>query len=295
MIEPTVDLPIASEAMNYCKSFQILPGAHVKLNNYESAFKGKHEQKAAALVRIESLRYALDQLQFRLYAEKKRSLLICLQAPDAGGKDGVVRHVIGAMNPQGCRVHGFKQPTPIELEHDFLWRIEQQAPRRGEVVIFNRSQYEDVLVVRVHDLVPKKIWSARYEEINDFEKRLVDNGTHILKFFLHVSKEEQLKRFKKRLDDPDRRWKISEADYAERKFWDAYEAAYEDVLTKCSTEHAPWFVIPSDHKWFRNLAISNIIVDTMRDLGIEVPKPTVNLADIRRKYHTAVVKAGKQI
>jgi polyphosphate kinase 2 (PPK2 family) len=187
MIEPTVDLPIASEAMNYCKSFQILPGAHVKLNNYESAFKGKHEQKAAALVRIESLRYALDQLQFRLYAEKKRSLLICLQAPDAGGKDGVVRHVIGAMNPQGCRVHGFKQPTPIELEHDFLWRIEQQAPRRGEVVIFNRSQYEDVLVVRVHNLVPKKIWSARYEEINDFEKRLVDNGTHILKFFLHVS------------------------------------------------------------------------------------------------------------
>jgi PPK2 family polyphosphate:nucleotide phosphotransferase len=295
MIEPTVDLPIAPEAMDYRESFQILPGAHVKLKNYESASKGKHQQKAAALVRIESLGYALDQLQFRLYAEKKRSLLICLQAPDAGGKDGVVRHVIGAMNPQGCRVHGFKQPTPIELEHDFLWRIEQQAPRRGEVVIFNRSQYEDVLVVRVHDLVPKQIWSARYEEINDFEKRLVDNGTHILKFFLHVSKEEQLKRFKKRLDDPDRRWKISEADYAERKFWDAYEGAYEDVLTKCSTEHAPWFVIPSDHKWFRNLAISNIIVDTMQDLGIQVPKPTVNLADIRRKYHTAAVKAGKQI
>jgi PPK2 family polyphosphate:nucleotide phosphotransferase len=293
MIEPIVDLPIAPEAMDYRKSFQIVPGTHVKLKDYETGSKGKHEQKAAALLRIESLGYAMDKLQFRLYAEKKRSLLICLQAPDAGGKDGVVRHVIGAMNPQGCRVQSFKQPTPIELEHDFLWRIEQQAPRRGEVVIFNRSQYEDVLIVRVHDLVPRKVWSGRYEEINEFEERLVDNGTHILKFFLHISKEEQLKRFKKRLDDPDRRWKISEADYKERKFWDAYEKAYEDLLTRCSTGVAPWYVIPSDHKWFRDLAISNIIVDSMQDLGIEVPKPTVNIADIRKKYHAAVEKAGK--
>lgn len=293
MIEPTVDLPIAPEQMNYRKRFQILPSTHVKLNNYESAYKGKHEQKAAALLQIESLEYAMDKLQFRLYAENKQSLLICLQAPDAGGKDGVVRHVIGAMNPQGCRVQSFKQPTPLELEHDFLWRIEQQVPRRGEVVIFNRSQYEDVLIVRVHDLVPEKVWSARYEQINEWEKRLVDNGTHILKFFLHVSKEEQLERFKKRLDDPDRRWKISEADYKERKFWDAYEKAFEVALKKCSTEAAPWFVIPADHKWFRDLAISNIIVDTMQDLGIKIPKPSVDIADIRRKYHAAAEKAGK--
>jgi PPK2 family polyphosphate:nucleotide phosphotransferase len=293
VIEPIVELPIAPEEMDYRKSFQILPGTHVKLKDHETSFKGKHERKAAALLRIESLGYAMDKLQFRLYAEKKRSLLICLQAPDAGGKDGVVRHVIGAMNPQGCRVQSFKQPTPIELEHDFLWRIEQQAPRRGEVVIFNRSQYEDVLIVRVHNLVPKTVWSGRYEEITQFEKRLVDNGTHILKFFLHVSKEEQLKRFKKRLDDPDRRWKISEADYKERKFWDAYERAYEDLLSKCSTKHAPWFVIPADHKWFRDLAISNIIVDTMQGLGIKIPKPTVNIADIRKKYHAAAQKAGK--
>ena len=159
----------------------------------------------------------MDELQFRLYADQRRSLLICLQAPDAGGKDGVVRHVIGSMNPQGCRVVSFKQPSPVELAHDFLWRIEQQVPKRGEVVIFNRSHYEDVLIVRVHDLVPKKVWSKRYEQINDFERRLVANGTHILKFFLHISKEEQLERFKQRLDDPARRWKISEADYTRKR------------------------------------------------------------------------------
>ncbi|MEO8735843.1 MAG: polyphosphate kinase 2 family protein, partial [Edaphobacter sp.] len=173
MTKSTVDIPIATEQMNYRKSFQILPGTHVKLKNYETACKGKHEQKAAALLKIESLEYAMDKLQFRLYAENKRSLLICLQGLDAGGKDGVVRHVIGAMNPQGCRVQSFKEPTPLELAHDFLWRIERQVPRRGEVVIFNRSQYEDVLIVRVHHLVQEKVWSARYKQINEWEKRLV--------------------------------------------------------------------------------------------------------------------------
>jgi polyphosphate kinase 2 (PPK2 family) len=164
------------------------------------------------------------------------------------------------------------------------------SAKRGEIAIFNRSHYEDVLVVRVHRLVPKKIWSQRYEQINDFERRLVADNTHILKFFLHISQEEQLERFKQRLDDPARHWKISEADYAEREYWEDYEAAYEDALGKCSTDHAPWFVIPSDHKWFRNLAISHIIVETMERLRIQVPKPTVNIADIRRKYHQAVVE-----
>ena len=230
----------------------------------------------------------MDELQFRLYAEQKRSLLICLQALDAGGKDGVIRHVVGPMNPQGCRVVGFKQPTAVELAHDFLWRVEQATPRRGEVVIFNRSHYEDVLITRVHDLVPKAVYSERYAQINDFERRLVANGTHILKFFLHISKEEQLERFKQRLDDPARHWKISDADYSERKYWASYERAYEDAIEKCSTGDAPWFVIPSDHKWFRNLAISQIIIDTMEKLAIKVPEPTVNIVDIRRKYHTAV-------
>ena len=194
------------------------------------------------------------------------------------------------MNPQGCEVFSFKQPSAEELAHDFLWRIEKQTPRQGEVVIFNRSHYEDVIVVRVHDLVPQKVWSQRYEQINDFEQRLVANGTHILKFFLHISKEEELERFRDRLDDPARHWKISEADYSERERWDDYETAYEDAVNKCSTEAAPWFIIPSDHKWFRNLAISHIIVETMERLRIQVPKATVNIADIRRKYHQAVVE-----
>ncbi|MBU2493042.1 MAG: polyphosphate kinase 2 family protein [Bacteroidetes bacterium] len=216
-----------------------------------------------------------------------------LQAPDAGGKDGVVRHVIVSMNPQGCHVVGFKQPTPEELTHDFLWRIERQVPKPGEVVVFNRSHYEDVLIVRVHDLVPIEVWSNRYEQINDFEKRLINNGTHILKFFLYISKEEQLRRFKKRLEDPTKHWKISEADYKEREFWESYQEAYEDALSKCSTSEAPWYVIPSDQKWFRNLAVSKIIVETMKKLDIKFPEPTVNIEDIRRKYHKAVNKGKK--
>lgn len=268
-------------------TFRIAPGNRVQLKDFDPGFSDKHEDKKAALQKVKRLQQRMDALQFRLYAEQKRSLLICLQAPDAGGKDGVVRHVIGSMNPQGCRVVGFKEPSPVELAHDFLWRIEQQAPKRGEVVIFNRSQYEDVLIVRVHDLVPKNVWSERYEQVNDFERRLVANGTHILKF-LHISKEEQLERFKQRLDDPTRRWKISEADYKEREYWASYEEAYEDLLSRCSTDHAPWFVIPSNHKWFRNLAISQIIVETMEKLGIESPEPSVDIADIRKKYHETV-------
>jgi PPK2 family polyphosphate:nucleotide phosphotransferase len=274
--------------MNYRKQFRVAPGSRVRLRDFDPQFRGKHEKHESALAEIEKLKQRMDELQFRLYAEGKRSLLICLQAPDAGGKDGVVRHVIGSMNPQACRVASFKQPSAEELAHDFLWRIEQQTPRRGEVVIFNRSHYEDVLVVRVHNLVPKEVWSERYKLINGFERGLVANGTHILKFFLHISKEEQLRRFRQRLDDPQRQWKISESDYSEREYWDSYQAAYEDAIGKCSTNDAPWFVIPSDHKWFRDLAISQIVVGTMEKLGINVPEPTINIADIRKKYHKTV-------
>jgi len=270
---------------HYRKTFRVEPGRPLLLKEFDPGYSGKHENKAKAMPEIERLRQRMDQLQFKLYAEQKRSLLICLQAPDAGGKDGVVRHVIASMNPQGCRVVSFKQPSAEDLAHDFLWRIERQTPRRGEIVIFNRSHYEDVLIVRVHDLVPKKVWSKRYEQINDFERRLIAGGTHILKFFLNISKDEQLQRFKQRLDDPDRQWKISEADYSEREYWAEYEQAYEAALGKCSTDDAPWYVIPSDHKWFRDLAIAQIIVETMEELGIDVPQPTVNLDEIRRKYH----------
>ncbi len=276
--------------MNYRNTFLVRPGHTVRLKDCDPARTDKKEDKKSARHKIKKLQKRMDALQFQLYAERKRSLLICLQAPDAGGKDGVVRHVIASMNPQGCRVVPFKQPTSEELAHDFLWRIEKQTPRQGEVVIFNRSHYEDVIVVRVHDLVPQKVWSQRYEQINAFERRLVANGTHILKFFLHISKEEQLERFKDRLDDPERHWKISEADYSERERWDEYQTAYEDAISKCSTEAAPWFVIPSDHKWSRDLAIANIIVETMEKMGMKVPPATVDIADIRRKYHTAVEK-----
>ncbi|MGC1678004.1 MAG: PPK2 family polyphosphate kinase [Candidatus Binataceae bacterium] len=277
--------------MNYCNKFRIAPGTRVRLKDFDPDFSDPDEDKKSALAEMAKLQRTMDQLQFKLYAESKRSLLICLQALDAGGKDGVVRHVIGAMNPQGCRVISFKSPSSVELAHDFLWRIEQHAPRRGEVVAFNRSHYEDVLIVRVHDLAPKSVWSKRYQQINHFEQRLVASGTHILKFFLHISKHEQLQRFKRRLDDHARRWKISESDYSERELWGSYEAAYEDAIGKCSTENAPWFVIPADHKWFRDLAIAQIIVETMQRINIKLPKPGVNIAEIRRKYHATVKEA----
>jgi PPK2 family polyphosphate:nucleotide phosphotransferase len=279
--------------MKYLEEFRVSPKEQVRLKTLDPSFDGKNETKESALIRIAKLQKRMDELQFRLYAEQKQSLLIILQALDAGGKDGVVRHVIGSMNPQNCRVVSFKQPSPEELSHDYLWRIEHQTPRHGEVVIFNRSHYEDVLVVRVHELIPESIWSKRYSQINDFEERLSMNRTHILKFFLHISREEQLKRFEQRLDDPARQWKISEADYSERDLWSDYESAYEDVLNKCSTKEAPWFVIPSNHKWFRNLVISEIIVETMENLRITTPLPTVDIEEIRKKYHKAAEKLKK--
>jgi PPK2 family polyphosphate:nucleotide phosphotransferase len=210
-----------------------------------------------------------------------------VQGLDAAGKDGTIKHVFSGVDPQGAHVHAFKQPTPIELAHDFLWRIHAQTPARGEITIFNRSHYEDVLVVRVHDLVPKDVWEKRYELINDFERNLVDANTTVLKFFLHMSKHEQLKRFKERLDDPERQWKISEADYTEREYWAQYTHAYEDVLERTSTPNAPWFVIPSDHKWFRNLAVSKIVVEALESLKLGLPPTTVDIDQIRRKYHEA--------
>lgn len=225
--------------MNYNKKFIVEPGSSISFKDLDSSFSKKNVKKISSIQEIKKLQEKMDEYQFRLFTEKKHSLLIVLQAPDAGGKDGVVRHVIGSMNPQGCRVVSFKKPTQQELSHDFLWRIKRQIPKPGEVVIFNRPHYEDVLVVRVHDLVPKEVWSTRYEQINEFEQRLIENDTHILKFFLHVSKEEQLKRFKQRLDDPTRRWKISEADYAEREYWESYQEAYEEAFSNCSTQESP--------------------------------------------------------
>ena len=279
--------------MDYRKAFQVEPGARLRLSSIDPSCTGKHASHEAALPQIQKHVARMDALQYLLYADAKQSLLVVLQALDAAGKDGVIRHLFSGMNPQGTSVYGFKQPTPVEAAHDFLWRAHRRAPGKGEVVIFNRSHYEDVLVVRVHELVPRSVWSKRYELINDFERMLVRNGTTILKFFLHISPEEQLARFKERLEDPARQWKISEFDYSERKLWPDYVEAYEEALSETSTKHAPWYVIPSNHKWFRNLATSRIIVDAMEEMGLELPPTRVDLAEIRRKYHTADAEQAK--
>ena len=277
--------------MNYSDLFRVEPGSKLRLNKIDPDFKDKHEDKDSAEIEIVKQSQKIHDLQYLMYAENRRSLLICLQALDAAGKDGTINHVFGAMNPQGARVSGFKAPTHEEAAHDFLWRIHNATPAKGEVVIFNRSHYEDVLVVRVHKLVPREVWSERYDLINDFEKNLVENGTHILKFYLHISEEEQLHRFKQRLDDPSRHWKISDADYAERKFWPEYRQAYEEALSRTSTKHAPWFVIPANHKWFRNLAVSRIVAETLESLDMKFPEPTVDIEEIRRQYHAAEASA----
>ncbi len=271
--------------MNYIDRFGVNPNSKVDLAKVDAGFKDTHGSHRDALPEIEAHTRKLHDLQYLMYAEGKRSLLICLQGRDAAGKDGTINHVLSAMNPQGCTVTGFKVPSKEEAAHDFLWRYHKAAPAKGQVAIFNRSHYEDVLVVRVHDLVPKSVWSQRYRHINNFEKMLSDNGTHILKFYLHIDPDEQLRRFKQRIDDPARHWKISDGDYAERPFWDAYTAAFEDALGKCGTAHAPWFIIPSNHKWFRNLAISRIVSEYMELLDMRFPPPTVDIGEIEKRYH----------
>ena len=271
--------------MHYFDRFVVKPNSKVDLDDVDASFTDKHESHEHAIPEIEAHAQKLRDLQYLMYAEGQRSLLICLQGRDAAGKDGTINHVFGAMNPQGCTVTGFKVPSKEEAAHDFLWRYHKAAAARGNVAIFNRSHYEDILVVRVHDLVPKSVWSKRYEHINAFERMLHENGTHILKFYLHIDPQEQLDRFKQRIDDPARHWKISDGDYAERPFWDDYTAAFEDALSQCSTECAPWFIIPSNHKWFRNLAVSAIVVEFMDSLNMRFPKPTVDINEIKKKYH----------
>jgi PPK2 family polyphosphate:nucleotide phosphotransferase len=265
----------------FIKELIVKPGKKVHLSHYDpDDTLGWHKDKKAK-ASVKKAMATLDKRQYLLYAEHKQALLIVLQALDAGGKDGTIRHVMSGVNPQGCQVTSFKVPSPEEAAHDFLWRVHKAVPACGYIGIFNRSHYEDVLVVRVHKLLPKEVWSKRYDQINDFESMLAANGVKILKFFLHINKEEQKKRFLQRIDDPDRRWKISEADFEERKFWDEYVAAYEDALTKCSTKDAPWFIIPANKKWFRNLAVSHIIAETLEDMHMKYPAPTIDISKIK--------------
>jgi PPK2 family polyphosphate:nucleotide phosphotransferase len=291
-IQPVLKRVAQLSVPNRNKKFLVEPGTNVKLGEIDPSYRGTYESREAAEPEIHSLVLKLDQLQYLMYAERKHSLLVVLQGLDASGKDSVIRHILVGMNPAGCRIVAFKRPKPEELDHDFLWRVHPHIPARGEVAIFNRSHYEDVLVVRVHNPVEVNLWSKRYDLINDFERLLVtENNTTVLKCFLHISKKEQLARFKQRLDDPSRRWKISEADYHERAYWDRYTEAFEDMLSKTSTPYAPWFVIPSNYKWFRDLAVSQIVTRTLEDLDMRWPEPTADIADIRRRYHAAEKEA----
>lgn len=251
-------------------------GKKIRLKQFDPGDTGGLK-KADATKELEQNLAALADLGYRLYAENRRSLLLVLQGMDTSGKDGTIRHVMQGFNPQSCQVTPFKQPSLEELAHDFLWRIQRAMPRHGFVGIFNRSHYEDVVVVRVHNLVPKSEWSTRYERINAFEDLATQGGTTLVKVFLHISKEEQRRRLQARLDDPTKRWKFDEADLRERTFWDDYQKAYEEALTRCNTEQAPWYLVPADRKWYRNLMVSRILVETLRRMAPQYPKPKKEL------------------
>ncbi len=267
--------------MELSRRLRVKPGAKVDLADIDPAgthgFEKGRDLEAALAKNIARI----DELQYLMYAEHRRALLVVLQGIDASGKDGTIRHVMTGFNPQGCRVTPFKAPTPEELAHDFLWRIHHAVPGKGDVAIFNRSHYEDVLVVRVHELVPAPVWKRRYDQINDFERYLAENDVVIVKFFLHISKDEQKRRLERRLEDSTRQWKVALSDFEERKRWKDYQRAYEDAITTCNTKEAPWYVVPGDKKWFRNLAVSQVLVETLEALDMHFPKPTVDLSRVK--------------
>ncbi len=269
------------------EKYRVPSKGKIKLKDYDpndsSLFDGKKKEGKEALLKLNE---ELEGLQEKLYAEGKNRLLVVIQAMDTGGKDGVIRHVFEGVNPQGVKVASFKTPTAIELSHDYLWRIHQHTPGKGEIVIFNRSHYEDVLVVRVHELVPESVWSKRYHHMNEFEHMLADEGTTILKFFLNIDLKEQAGRFLARVEDPTKQWKFNPGDLDERARWDDYQKAYEDVLNKTSTDWAPWYIIPSNKKWYRNWLISKIVIKTLKDMKMQYPEPPADL----ESYHKQLLE-----
>jgi len=265
------------------EKLRVTPGRKVKLGDLETDATPGFKQKPDVEAILRDTAAKMADLQYLMFAENRRSLLIVLQAMDTGGKDGTIRHVLTGLNPAGVDVTSFKVPSAEEMEHDFLWRIHHAVPRRGDFGIFNRSHYEDVVVVRVHDLVPEPVWKKRYEMINQFERHLVENGVTILKFFLHISKAEQKRRLLARIEDKTKQWKLSAADFAEREYWADYQEAYGDAVSRCSTEWAPWYVIPADKKWFRNLAVAEIMLETLQGMKMKYPKPTVDPAKLKLK------------
>jgi PPK2 family polyphosphate:nucleotide phosphotransferase len=244
--------------------WKVDPGSTVKLKDYDPDETDKHTDRAAAEAELQKLSDELSDLQEMLSAAQLNSMLVVLQGMDTSGKDGTIRHVFSHVNPQGCYVHSFKAPTQEELAHDFLWRVHEVTPVKGKLGIFNRSHYEDVLVVRVHNLVPQETWKRRYKEINHFEDVLTNNGTIMLKFYLHISYDEQERRLLAREQDIDKAWKIDANDWMERRYWKDYQEAYEAALSECSTDNSPWYIVPANHKWYRNLAVAHTMVQTMR-------------------------------
>jgi PPK2 family polyphosphate:nucleotide phosphotransferase len=260
--------------------YLVAPGAQVDLSGYETYFDGDLTKKDGK-AELKEQNKILRDLQELLFAEHRQKLLVVLQGIDTSGKDSTIRHVFGDVNPQGTKVVNFKVPTRKELDHDYLWRVHPHTPGKGEIVIFNRSHYEDVLVVRVHGLVPETVWGKRYDHINAFERLLADEGTTILKFFLHVSKKEQAERFLARLDRPHKRWKFNPDDLTERKHWADYTEAFEDMLSRTSTPWAPWFVVPSDRKWYRNLVVSSVIIEKLQSLEMRFPEEVPDIDSFR--------------
>ncbi len=260
---------------------RVKPHTDVRLSHFPTADAGHYRGEKHAEAELKRQRERLDTQQAMLAACQQNAVLVVLQGMDTGGKDGTIRHIFSGVNPQGCTVTSFKVPTPLEQRHDFLWRAHAAVPPKGMIGIFNRSHYEDVLVVRVHNQITGKEARRRMSEIVDWEEMLAANGVVILKFFLHISYEEQTRRLAARVDDPKKQWKISEADFSERKLWPDYQRAYEDVLSRTSRKYAPWFIVPADHKWYRNVAISNILVETLEGLKLSYPRPTVDLKTIK--------------
>ena len=261
--------------------YLVKPGGKVHLNNWDpndnSAFEG---DKEAGKTLLKELNTDLAKLQEILYAENRHRILIVLQGMDTSGKDGVISHVFEGVDPQGLKITNFKVPSEVELDHDYLWRVHQHTPGKGDIAIFNRSHYEDVLVVRVHELVPKQVWLKRYDQINHFEKMLTEEGCTILKFFLHIDLDEQKARLQARLEDPTKIWKFRTGDLEERKSWPDYIKAYEDVLSKTSTEWAPWYIVPANKKWYRNIVVGSVLVDALRKLDMKYPEPEEDLSNI---------------
>jgi PPK2 family polyphosphate:nucleotide phosphotransferase len=268
-------------ASAFVDAMRIEPGTAPRLEDRDPGARPDGLKKADGLARLAELTGRLEVLHNRLWAEATRAVLLVLQGVDASGKDGTIKHVLTGVNPQGCRIASFKAPSPTELAHDYLWRVHAVCPQRGELGIFNRSHYEDVIAVRVRKLAPKDVWSKRYTHIREFERLLVDEGTHLVKICLHVSKEEQRTRLQERLDTPEKRWKFRLGDLDDRKLWDDFTAAYEDTIRETSTEWAPWHVVPADHNWVRNLSVAEILVDAFERLDPQYPAPDPHLDGVK--------------